>query len=295
MTFVQIVIVGILVGALWGVLGLGKQLILGKLRFVNFAHANFALIGMYLMYYLWSWTKTNPYVWVPVVVIVTGALGLLLERPVVRPLVRRGERAQIVATLALLTLIQNIANLWMGPGDKDVSTSLDSSGWHLIGHSVFVTKNEVFTFVICVVAFVLVWWIMERTSFGLRVRATAQARESGIYCGIDVERVYGRAFALTIALAGLVGALYAIDTPVNPNAATPLLILMFVVPILGGLGSLPGALLGGTIVGILQGLTTQVLPPQLENSVIYVVFLIVLLTRPQGLIGSRAALFRRAT
>lgn len=295
MTYVQIVIVGILVGTLWGVLGLGKQLILGKLRFVNFAHANFALIGMYLMYYLWSWTKTNPYVWVPVVVIVTGALGLLLERPVVRPLVRRGERAQIVATLALLTLIQNIANLWMGPGDKDVSTSLDSSGWHLIGHSVFVTKNEVFTSVICVVAFVLVWWIMERTSFGLRVRATAQARESGIYCGIDVERVYGRAFALTIALAGLVGALYAIDTPVNPNAATPLLILMFVVPILGGLGSLTGALLGGAIVGILQGLTTQVLPPQLENSVIYVVFLIVLLTRPQGLIGSRAALFRRAT
>ena len=294
MTYLQIVIVGILVGGLWSVLGLGKQLILGMLRFVNFAHANFALIGMYLMYYLWSWTHANPYVLVPVVVIALGALGLVIERPIIRPLVRRGVRAQMVATLAIYTFIQNLANLTLGPGDKSIATSLDTSGYHLFSH-VFITKNELFTFIICIVGFALVWWIMMRTSFGLRVRAIAQARESGIYCGIDVQRVYGQAFALTIALAGLVGALYAIDTPVNPNAGNALLILMFVVPLLGGLGTLGGALIGGLLVGILQGLSTQFLPPQLENAVIYVVFLIVLLVRPQGLIGSRASLDRRAT
>lgn len=294
MTYVQIVLNGILIGALWGVLGLGKQLILGVLRFVNFAHANFALIGMYLIYFLWSWTHVDPYLLVPLVVIALGLLGLVLEAPLVRPLVRRGERAQMIATLALLILIQNIMNLWFGPTSRSIQTTLDTSGYHLTKH-LFVTKTAVDTFVVGLVAFAIVWLIMGRTNFGLKVRATAQRRESAVYSGIDVQRVYGRAFALSLALAGLVGALYAIDSPASPTAAAPLLILMFVVPILGGIGSLPGALLGGFVVGVLQGLTTQVFPPQLENAIIYAVFVAFLLVRPRGLLGSPSALYGRMT
>jgi branched-chain amino acid transport system permease protein len=294
MTYVQILLNGILIGALWGVLGLGKQLILGILRFVNFAHANFALIGMYVMYFLWSWTKVDPYVLVPLVVIAVGLLGLAIEAPLIRPLVRRGERAQMIATLALLILIQNVLNLLFGPSSRSIQTTLDTSGYHLT-KGLFVTKTAVDTFAVGVVAFVAIWLIMSRTTFGLKVRATAQRRESAIYSGIDVQRVYGRAFALSIALAGLVGALYAIDSPANPTAAAPLLVLMFVVPILGGLGSLPGALLGGFVVGILQGLTTQIFPPQLENAIIYAVFVAFLLVRPRGILGSSASLYGRTT
>lgn len=294
MMYVQILLNGILIGALWGALGLGKQLILGILRFVNFAHASFALVGMYLTYFLWSWTHLNPYFLVPVVALAVGFLGLVLEAPLVRPLVRRGERAQMIATLALLIFIENVMNLWFGPQSRSIQTSLATSGYHITSR-LFVTKTAVATFVFGIAAFVIVWLIMGRTNFGLKVRATAQRRESAIYSGINVQRVYGRAFALSLALAGFVGALYAIDSPANPTAAAPLLVLMFVVPILGGIGSIPGALLGGFVVGILQGLTTQVFPPQLENAIIYAVFVGFLLIRPQGILGSTSALYGRTT
>ncbi len=290
----QIFINGILIGALWAILGLGKQLILGVLRFVNFAHASFALIAMYIIYYMWKSTGVNPFVLVLPVVVILGLIGLALERPLIRPLVNKGQRSQMIATLALLTLIQSLLSLLFGATSHTVTSGLTSTGTALLP-GVFVTWSSLLIFVIALVAFALVWLLLNRTTFGLKIRATSQRRDSAIYCAINVRSTYGLAFALSIALAGLVGALYAIGTPVNPTSAAPLLVLMFVVPILGGLGSIPGALVGGFIVGILQGLTTQILPPQLENAVIYLVFVLFLMARPQGLLGDSALLTERTT
>lgn len=294
MTALSILINGILIGGLWAVLGLGKQIVLGILRFVNFAHANFALLGMYLLYYLWSVTRISPFILVVPVTIALGLLGLLIERPLIRPLVARGERAQMVATLALLILIQNVMNLVFGASSRSVVSSLTTSGVH-IASGVFVTYSSLAIFGFAIVAFAITWLILNRSAFGLRVRATAQRRDSAIYCGVNVRSTYGLAFAMSLALAGLVGALFAITTPVNPTAAGPLLVLMFVVPILGGLGSIPGTLIGGFIVGVLQGIAVEILPPQLENAVIYVVFVLFLMARPQGLLGNAGLLRERST
>jgi branched-chain amino acid transport system permease protein len=293
-TGLQIIINGILIGGLWAILGLGKQVILGVLRFINFAHASFALIAMYVLYYLWNATGINPFVLVVPVVVLMGLLGLLIERPLIRPLVARGERSQMIATLALLTLIQALLNLMFGAAGHTVTSDLTTSGAHLMT-GVFVTWSSLLIFVIALVAFGLVWLLLNRTNFGLKIRATSQKREAAVYCAINVRSVYGLAFALSIAIAGLVGALFAIGTPVSPTSAAPLLVLMFVVPILGGLGSIPGTLLGGFIVGILQGLTTQFLPPQLENAIIYLIFVLVLMVRPQGVLGDSARLMERST
>lgn len=293
-TAIQIIMNGVLIGGLWAILGLGKQIILGVLRFINFAHASFALIGMYVLYYLWTATGVSPYLLVLPVVVVLGLLGLLIERPLIRPLVARGERAQMIATLALLTLIQSLLNLMFGAAGRTVTSDLTTSGTQLLP-GVFVTWSAVVAFVIALVAFGLVWLLLNKTFFGLKIRATSQKRTSAIYCGVNVRGVYGLAFALTLAIAGLVGALYAIGTPVSPTSAAPLLVLMFVVPILGGLGSIPGTLIGGFVVGVLQGLTTQFLPPQLENAIIYLIFVLVLMGRPQGLLGNAALLTERST
>lgn len=289
MTYVNVILNGILIGGVWGVLGLGKQIILGRLRFVNFAHAGFALIGMYLMYFMWAATHVNPFILIVPVTICLGLLGLLIEVPFVRPLVGRGERPQMIATLAVLLMIPAVIDLWLGPATRTVETSMNTSGFHL-GSQVFITKSALFSFLIALAVFVVTVYVMNHTSFGMQVRATAQRRESAIYCGIDVKRVYGQAFAVSLALAGLVGALYGIGTAETLGAATGLLILMFVVSILGGLGSLPGALAGGIVVGVLQGLTVQFLPPLLENALIYVLFVGFLLFRPTGLMGQRSAI-----
>lgn len=287
MLVVQIMLNGILIGALWALLGLGKNIILGTLRFVNFAHANFALIGMYIVYFGWAAWRIEPYLLLPLAMVGLAVLGLLMDRPLVRPLVARGGRAQMLATLALLLIIQNAATLFFGPTSKTVITPLNTSGIQL-GPSLFVTYSLAITSLLSLVVFAVTWYVINRTRFGLQVRATAQNRESAVYNGIDIASVYGRAFACSLVLAGAVGALYAVSTPVSPTAASSLLILMFVVSILGGLGSIAGCLLGGFAVGILQGLAALLLPPQLLNAVVYVVFLLVILLRPQGIMGNVA-------
>jgi branched-chain amino acid transport system permease protein len=283
----QVIVDGLLIGGLWALLGLGKGIILGTLRFVNFAHANFALLGMYIVYFGWAAWHLNPYLLLPLAMVMLAALGLLLDIPFVRPLVARGGRAQMLASLAVLLIIQNGATLFFGPASKSVITPLNTTGIH-VGRIAFITYGALITCVLAVLIFAGTWLIINRTPFGLQVRATAQNREAAVYNGIDIERVYGRAFAFSLALAGAVGALYAVSAPVDPIAASPLLILMFVVSILGGLGSIAGCLVGGFAVGILQGLSTMVLPPQLENAVVYVVFLLVVLLRPQGIMGNVA-------
>lgn len=287
MIVIQVIVDGLLIGGLWALLGLGKGIILGTLRFVNFAHASFALLGMYIVYFGWAAWHVNPYLLLPLAIVALTVLGLVLDIPLVRPLVARGGRAQMLATLALLLIIQNAATLFFGPASKTVVNPLSTTGFHL-GPIAFVTYSALVTCVLAVIIFGITWLVINRTAFGLRVRATAQNREAAVYNGVDIERVYGRAFALSLALAGAVGALWAATSPVDPNAASPLLILMFVVSILGGLGSIAGSLAGGFLVGILQGLSTVFLPPQLENAVVYVVFLLVVLLRPQGIMGNVA-------
>ena len=278
---------GLLIGALWALLGLGKNIILGTLRFVNFAHANFALLGMYTVYFGWAAWHVNPYFLLPLAMLALGVLGLVMDRPFVRPLVARGGRAQMLATLAMLLIIQNAATLFFGPSSKSVITPLNTSGIQL-GPSLFFTYSLLITSALALLVFGVTWLVINRTNFGLQVRATAQNRESAVYNGIDIGSVYGRAFAGSLVLAGAVGALYAVSAPVSPSAASSLLILMFVVSILGGLGSIAGCLVGGFAVGILQGLAALLLPPQLENAVVYVVFLLVILLRPQGIMGNAA-------
>lgn len=287
--YTQIVINGLLIGALWALLGVGKNFILGTMGFVNFAHANFALIGMYVTYYAWYGLHLNPYLLIPIAAAALAVVGFALDRPIVRPLVHAGQRAQILATWGMSTALQYGANTLFGSRDHIISSSWPTSGFHL-GSTIFVTKAAIAGAVISAVIVLATWYLVSYTPFGLRVRGISQNRDSAAFTGIDVDRLYSRAFSLSLVLAGIVGSLYAVVTPVNPQTAVPLFLLMFVVSVLGGFGSLLGCFLGGAIVGVLQGLTTVELSPQLSNAAIYVVFLGFLIFRPTGILGREAAI-----
>jgi branched-chain amino acid transport system permease protein len=138
---------------------------------------------------------------------------------------------------------------------------------------------------VALVAFVATWWLIRHTALGVMIRATSQNRDAAQYMGINVSRVYGYAFALSVALAGVVGAVFIVSNPVAPDTAWTFLILMFVVPVLGGLGSIPGTLIAGIVVGIVQVLSTNYLDIQLQNALVYALFLVFLVLRPQGILG----------
>jgi branched-chain amino acid transport system permease protein len=124
------------------------------------------------------------------------------------------------------------------------------------------------------------------------IRATSQNREAAQYMGIDTTRVYGFAFVLSVALAGVVGGIFVVTTPVQPGTAWSFLVLMFVVPVLGGLGSIGGTVVAGVIVGVIQVLSTEYLDIQLQNAMVYAAFLLFLILRPQGLFGRATSQMR---
>ncbi len=283
MVLVQALVNGILIGAVWSLLGLGKQIVLGVIHFVNFAHGHLVLLAMYLTLFFWTVTHADPFVLLPLVVIVLALVGFALDRLLVRRLIKLGERSQMIATIALALVIENAALLIAGPQPRTLTTLWSEKAVNLGG--LFLNTGRLMGLAIAVVAFVATWWIITRTPLGVMIRATSQNREAAQYNGIDITRVYALAFALSVALAGVVGAVFVVSTPVDPSTAWTFLILMFIVPVLGGLGSISGTFIAGLIVGVLQLLSTTFFDIQLQNALVYGLFVLFLVVRPQGLFG----------
>jgi branched-chain amino acid transport system permease protein len=290
MLLVQALINGMLVGAIWGTLGLGKQIVLGVIHFVNFAHGHLVMVAMYLALFLWTVTRADPFLLLPVVVVVMAGLGWVLDRVLVRPLVKLGDRSQMIATLALALIIENLALIIAGPQPQSIQTWWADTALHVGG--IFVNYGQLGGLVVALAAFGATWWLIRSTPLGVMIRATSQNREAAQYMGINIRRVYGIAFMLSVALAGVVGAVFIVSSPVDPSTAWSFLILMFVVPILGGLGSIPGTIIAGFLVGLVQVLSSTYLDIQLQNALVFVLFLAFLVLRPQGILGKATDQFR---
>ncbi|MEP9382952.1 branched-chain amino acid ABC transporter permease [Nocardioides sp. KR10-350] len=286
MVLIQALVNGLLIGAVWGVLGLGKQIVLGVIHFVNFAHGHLVLLGMYLTLFAWITTGADPFLLLPVVAIAMVILAFILDRLLVRRLIKLGERSQMIATIALALVIENAALLIAGPQPRTLQNSWSDKAVQLGG--VYLNAGRLMGLAIAILAFVVTWWIITKTPLGVMIRATSQNRAAAQYMGIDIGRVYAYAFALSVALAGVVGSLYVVSTPVDPSTAWTFLILMFIVPVLGGLGSIAGTFLAGLIVGVLQLLSTTYFDIQLQDALVYGVFVLFLVVRPQGLFGRAA-------
>jgi branched-chain amino acid transport system permease protein len=287
---VQALINGVLVGAIWGVLGLGKQIVLGVIHFVNFAHGHLVLVAMYLALVLWTLTRADPFLLLPVVVVVMAGLGWVLDRVLVRPLVPLGERSQMIATLALALIIQSLSLIIFSPQPRSIQTWWADTAWQVGG--LFINYGQLMGLLVAAIAFAATWWVIRRTPLGVMIRATSQNREAAQYMGINIKRVYGIAFVLSVALAGVVGGVFIVSSPVSPSTAWSFLILMFVVPVLGGLGSIPGTMIAGVLVGVVQVLSSTYLDIQLQNALVFVLFLGFLVLRPQGILGKATDQFR---
>lgn len=283
MTIVQALVNGLLVGSVWAILGLGKQLVLGVIHFVNFAHGHLVLVGMYLSYIVWQYSGLDLTLVIPVVAISMFAVGLLLNAALVRHLVGRDEQSQVVATLALALIIENTALIVFSPQPRSVNSWWADSSFQVAG--IYVNWGQFLGLAVSAATFAGVWFFVTRTPMGILIRATSQNSKSAQYQGVRTKEVYAVAFGLSVALAGLVGAILVISMPVEPTTAWSFLVIMFVVPVLGGMGSIPGTAIAGLLVGIIQVFTSTFVSIQLQNAAVYVLFLVFLVLRPQGLLG----------
>ena len=282
----NILAVGLLLGGTYALVSVGLNLIFGVIRVVNFAQGEFVMLGMYGTFAVSVATGLDPYLGVVVVVPALFVLGALVQRLVLSRL--RAEPAmQIFATFGLLLLLQNVVLAVTRGTAYSVSTPVAQISLGI--GSVQIGLSRVIVLVAAtLVAGALGLWL-QRTMLGRAIRAVAQDHRAATLMGVDTDRVYTLSFGIGAALAGLAGCLLVPLYTLSPQIGTHFILPAFAVVVLGGLGSVLGAYIGGFIVGLTEALAGYYLDPALKHAVLFAVFIAVLVVRPSGLFGQVGA------
>lgn len=281
--FVQLLVNGLLLGGAYAIISLGLTLIFGVVQVVNFAHGEFLMIGMYLIYLLASHFGIHPYVGIVPVAIILFALGALTQKLLIEPLLNAGEEIQIFATVALSILFLNLALIIFGADVFSVQGQVGRGSVDM--GPISVVSGQVITFVVAIVLAVLLHLFMHRTYLGRALRAVAQHRYAAALMGVNVKFVYVIAFGLGSAFVGVAAGLLSPQYPVFPTVGTYFVLTAFVIVVLGGMGNLYGAVAGSMIIGVVDTMAGYYIAPDLKEVVYFVIFLLILALRPSGLFG----------
>lgn len=273
---------GIALGAVYALLAIGLSLIFGMLTVVNFAHGAFFMVGAFLGVYFLGLTG-NFWFSLLLTPIATAAIGLVTERFLVRPLYGRGIDYPLLLTFGLSWVMIEAMRVAFGIEGLPTSTPAQLRGAVNLGFGHF-PLYRLFLIGATAVIILGLWLFIEKTRFGLIIRAGSRDPEIVRVLGIDVSRVWLLVFGLGTAIAGLSGILAAPTRAVNPEMGIPILAESFVVTVVGGMGSLPGAVVAGLLVGVVFSMTSLFAPDLAELS-IFVLMAVVLLLRPQGFFG----------
>ena len=285
--FMLQLVTGVALGAVYALLAMGLSLIFGMLTVVNFAHGAFFMMGSFLGVYFLGLTGSFV-LGLLIAPLVVGALGLLAERFLVRPLYGRGIDYPLLLTFGLSYVLIDVARVLFGIEGLPSSTPSALRGAVNLGFGHF-PLYRLFLIGATAVVSVGLWLFLEKTRYGLIIRAGSRDSEIVRVLGVDIAKVWFLVFGLGTAIAGLSGVLAAPTRAVNPEMGIPVLAESFVVTVVGGMGSLPGAVVAGLLVGVVFSLTSLFAPEFAELS-IFVLMALVLLIRPQGFFGKAGAL-----
>ena len=273
---------GIALGAVYALLALGLSLIFGMLTVVNFAHGAFFMVGAFFGVYFLGVTGSF---WFSLLLtpLAVGLLGLFAERFLVRPLYGRGIDYPLLLTFGLSYVLIEAMRVLFGIEGVPTSTPDALKGAVNLGFGFF-PLYRLFLIAATAVVVLALWLFIEKTRYGLIIRAGSRDPEIVRVLGVDIAKVWLMVFGLGTAIAGLSGALAAPTRAVNPEMGIHVLAESFVVTVVGGMGSLPGAVLAGLLVGVVFSMTSLFAPAYAELS-IFVLMAVVLLVRPQGFFG----------
>ncbi|MGD9615295.1 MAG: branched-chain amino acid ABC transporter permease [Alphaproteobacteria bacterium] len=297
--FWQALAAGILVGSAYALMCVGLNIIFGAMRVINFAQGDFLMLGMYAAFYLTTGYGVllflGPYAGPIVAAFIAGpivfAIGWFIHRFIVSRVTGAGvaniegagHYGQILVTLGLSLILTNGGLILFGSTPLGIRTPLSRQSWE-IGE---VLLNQART-VSCIVAIAVaagVYLFLNHTRIGKALRAAADNPQAAIYMGIDVDRAHRVAWSLGVGITAIAGGLVATFQTFQPYIGFEFVIVMYAGVVLGGLGSIVGAFWGGLLIGIVQQMSTLVLPYQLQNTAIFVVFLLIIFLRPQGMFG----------
>jgi branched-chain amino acid transport system permease protein len=282
-TFVQSLVSGILTGSLYAMIGVGLTVVFGVMRIINLAHGELVMLGMYGAFWSLVLWKLDPFVsillWTPVMFL----FGMLVYRFLLKAIIPGGELNTLLYTAGLSLLIANLA-LFIWTGDyRTIKLSYATLPMRPFGIAVPIPLAVAFGLAILITAALYVF--LTRTDLGRAIRATSQNAEAAALLGVNVDRISMVTFGLGSALAGAAGVLMAPSLYLYPTVGEILVTKCFVIVVLGGLGSVAGAIAGGVLLGLAESLGAVYVSVAYKDTIGFVIFLLVLLFRPSGLLG----------
>ena len=281
--FIQLLINGLLLGGAYAIISISLTLIFGVVRVVNFAHGELLMVGLYATWLMTSHTGLHPYATVIPVAILLFAIGALMQRFVIHPLLTAEPHIQIFATVGVSTALLNLSLMVFGADVRTVEAKVGSNAFQV--GPINIVTGQLVTFVVAILVAVGVHLFLQRTFIGRGFRALAQNRSAAALMGVNVNKAYILVFGLGAALLGLASGLLAVQYPVFPTVGQYFVLTAFVIVVLGGLGSLPGAVVGSLFIGLIDSLAGYYVGSDLKEVVYFVIFLVILTLRPTGLFG----------
>jgi len=285
--YLNVAVAGILTGLVYGLMALGLSVIFGVVRIVNFAHGEMMSIAMYMAVVLFAVFRLDPLIMLLPIAAVMFVFGYLLQAALINQFITRPEHSQFLLVVALALIIVNTLLIIFGPDAQTIQTSYAYDSFQL--GPVIVDASKAYAAAAAIVVTAALFAFFRFTLFGKAIRACADNYTGALVVGLDVRRFYALTFGIGAACVGAAGTMLSLITDVTPMLGPTYTLLAFVIVITGGLGSMAGALIGGVLIGLTEAIAGLLFTPSAKSMFSFGILVLVLLLRPQGILGKRAA------
>src|SRR5712672_3356606 len=282
---VNVIVSGVLTGLVYGLMALGLSVIFGVVRVVNFAHGEMMTIAMYLAIVCFTALKLDPLLMVVPIAAVLFAFGYALQSGLINPFINRPEHSQFILLVAIGMIMVNVLLIVFGPDARNVQTSYAFDSF-LIG-PVIVDATKVYAGGVTLVVAAALFAFFRFAPVGKAIRACADNYTGALVVGLDVKRLYALTFGIGAACVGAAGSMLVLIIDVTPPLGPAYTLLAFIIVITGGLGSMPGALIGGVLIGLTEAMAGLLFTPSAKSMFAFAILVLVLLFRPQGIMGKK--------
>lgn len=285
--FIQGLILGLLTAGVYALMASGQTLIFGIMNVINLAQGAMVILSAYISYQLFKSFGIDPFLAIPIVTVGMFVIGVAVQLLFLRPL-KREDRAELslLVTFAIALLIEGIMSITWKTNYRSINTSYANSSWTVFGYQI--TLVRLWACVLSLVALGLLYVLLNKTRFGRAVRATVQNPESARLLGVESERVAALGFGLGSATAAAAGSVYGLLYAFYPGSHYDLISLLLSIVVLGGLGSIGGAMVGAVVVSTSSAIVASTISPAWSAMTFFVILIVVLVVRPRGLFGSTA-------
>ena len=284
MIYIQLLLSGILFGGIYALISVGLTLILGVMDIINLAHGEFLMISLYGVYFLSNLFQVNPYLSMIILVPLLFLVGIITERFIIRKTIGKPTFIHIFVTLGLSIIIQNLALTIFSANYRTIDFPFANKSI-LLG-DISISVSRLIIFVITLIVAYLLYLFLNKLWFGFAIRATSQDRDAAQLMGIDINRVFMVTFGIGTACLGIAGALLMPIYYVYPQVGFDFVLVGSIAIVMGGLGSIKGAMIASIMMGVIEIFSGYYLNPSMKQGIYFMLFILVLIIKPNGLFGT---------